>query len=92
MQPSKDTTAFDNRPNPTLNSSQMMEISSTFKAMIRTHTTKMAPTDTMTHRELEKFLEDSVGINMNPVQPSQVCWPSSEFMAHSGIIEFIPQS
>ena len=81
MQPSKDTTAFDNRPNPTLNSSQMLLIASTFKAMVRTHAAKMAPTDTMTHRELEKFLEDSVDIslpsNISTTTPSQSAGPSA---------------
>ena len=36
MQPSKDTTAFDNRPNPTLNSSRILLIASTFNARART--------------------------------------------------------
>ena len=81
MQPSKFTTAFDNRPNPTLNSSQMLLIASTFKAMARTHAAKMAPTDNMTHRELEKFLEDSVDIslpsNISTTTPSHPAGPSA---------------
>ena len=81
MQPSKDTTAFDNRPNPTLNSSQMLLIASTFKAMVRTHAAKMAATDTMTHRELEKFPEDSIDIslpsNISTTTPSQSAGPSA---------------
>ena len=77
MKPSKDTIAFDNRPNPELTSDQMLLIASTFKAMVRTHSRQMATMDAITHRELEQFLEGSVDISLpsnisyNTVQPSQ---------------------
>ena len=81
MKPSKDSEAFDSRPNPALTSSQMLLVAalvaSTFQAMIRSHAREMSATDAMTHRELEKLLEDSVDINMNPVQPSQSAGPAA---------------
>ena len=77
MKPSKDSVAFDNRPNPALTSSQMLLVASTFKGMIRNHAREVSTTDTITHRELEKLLEDPVDINMNPVQPAQPAGPAA---------------
>ena len=77
MKPSKDSVAVDNRPNPALTSSQMLLVASTFKAMVRNHAREMSTTDAITHRELEKLLEDSVDINVNTVQPSQSAGPAA---------------
>ena len=81
MKPSKDSIAFDNRPNPALTSSQMLLVASAFKAMVRNHAREMSTTDTITHRELEKFLEDSVDIslpsNISTTTPSQSAGPSA---------------
>ena len=96
MKPSKDTIAFENRPNPEMTSSQMLLIASTFKAMVRTHSRQMATTDTITHRELEQFLgfrrhQSAIEHQSQYSVANSVCWSSGEFMAHGGIIEFIPQ-